>query len=316
MCTELSSRMQIAPGQSPSSSSTPNVKSPAINTTIKSTPSTPLSSSPHNNNNLEFSPSPSRLSTFFSNVLNLGGLDPYDSGPDRVYIRSVGPAVCPLNGGCIAIQGDNLEKESVYITIGGQPVKTLMKMYYSVLIVGPARSEEGEADLVICDGKHLLSKQSLFYTNSCFQTEKDVEDINKYAFELYQKAAPQDSPVSQNNNNQNQNLISPPTGTKITLHLKYPIRGSAPLVTVGGVSVPTEIQKNGTMLCFMSPPSSKEGYHTIEFMYNSKYLELPNLLYYQASSKTAAFAQHDAHSTPVQRETPIAKSTRVWGKKE
>ncbi|EFA75423.1 IPT/TIG domain-containing protein [Heterostelium album PN500] len=430
--TELASKMKIPPGSSPTT-----IKSPVNtlkNTTSSSTgdSTSPISQSPGSTG---ISPggsngSSSRLSTFFSSVFNLGESNTpnghrrtgsnnsssgggynrpaYEDLPDKSTILSVVPAVCPLAGGCIAIQGENLDKHSIQITIDGYQVKVLQKKSYALLIASPARNIEGEYDLVIKDGEHLLSRQALFYTNSCFQTEKDIEDSNRYALDHFNKSGMTGNEYSQSSspiftssptlgshqysyfndsdeedekNNENkilaeivgnieQNMlqqdnatsqsdsiaatgnsfddlviqmitpvVTPCTGGKITMHLKYPlVAGAIPLVTVGSIPVNIEIGSQRKSISFIAPPSSQQGFHTIEIMYQSKYIDLPNVLFYQpdmqaltgnnqfnnnsnnnyqqhhSSSSTNNLSSH--HSTPTMSSTSsIPRSTRVWGKK-
>ncbi|EGG23872.1 IPT/TIG domain-containing protein [Cavenderia fasciculata] len=392
--TELTTRMQITPSSSPSS-----IKSPVVTAKEGSSP-TSLSASPLT----ESLSASNRISSFFSSVFSSDNKQmsdaEYESTKDRSFILSVGPAVCALDGSYIAIQGENLDKPMITVTIGGETVKILKKNYHSLLLVGPKRKEEGEVDIVIKDHDYTLSKQSIFCTNSCFQTEKDIRDINNYASELYENASPSLSAYTKKHsrglsgsllaNSQSANddddydenvlttpttisfqpdydddqeenqeeryineltnrlnsepepiyttiggknsadnfdsiassgptkqdlviqtinpAVSPMSGTRIEMNLKHAL--VAPItIAVGGVQAQgIEMTNQRKTISFVSPPSVKEGFHTIQCTYNGRYLEIPNVLVYYSSIPEASTVTSSSGSMTTTSTIPLVQS--------
>ncbi|GAM19018.1 hypothetical protein SAMD00019534_021930 [Acytostelium subglobosum LB1] len=218
--TECLTKMKQTPATSPASikSQLTNVKSVEQSPTSSSPPASP--SLDQNGSSGSFGSS-NRLSTFFSNVFNFGDNNntptssiggsnsrghsrsgsqatSYEDLPNRSVVLSVVPALCPLNGGCIAIQGENLDKPVISVTVDGLQAKVLMKNNFALLVMCPPRSE-GEYFLSIKDGDNLVTKQSIIYTNSCFSTEKDIDDSNRYAMDYFNNASLSNfEPISDN----------------------------------------------------------------------------------------------------------------------
>jgi len=215
--SQLTQKLTIAPPVNNNNTTTNSTSSSsAIPTSSSSRPtsktSTPLSSSPPINSAPSGGGIPifSSIISSFSNLLDKKDQqqqqqqqqqqptqedldDLYSKQPDSSKIISVGPAVCAMNGSLITITGENLAKPSIRISVGGEVVKPLKINQNAIMFLGPPQANEGEVELTIRDNNHVLAQQNIYFTNSCFQTEKDLININDYALDIYQKSV--NSPV-------------------------------------------------------------------------------------------------------------------------
>ncbi|KAF2077926.1 hypothetical protein CYY_000804 [Polysphondylium violaceum] len=423
--SQLSQKLTIKPPSSPvNTSSSSTTTSTTVPTTSSSTntskppskASTPLSSSP--TNATSGIPIFSSLISSFSSLLDKKDQqqqhqqqqhqsqqptqedldDLYSKQPDSSKIISVGPAVCAMSGSLITITGERLSKPSIKISVGGVDVKPLKVNQNAIMFLGPPQANEGEVELIIKDFAHILAKQNIYFTNSCFQNERDLININDYALDIYEKSTsspaltspsmPQKntpfhstntSGSSNNNNNNNysgsgnspsissprsiksndtkgsnttpegtspSNLfmkkeigstggsigdiiiemihptISPLCGIKVSVQLKYPV---TPDIQVSVASLPIhniELGNDNKKISFLSPPL-KEGTYSLEFVYRQKYLELPNVIFYDSSlpyTNASAASSNTLRPPPEgsffpKEQPPIARSSRVWGKK-
>eukprot|EP01132_Coremiostelium_polycephalum_P003808 gene3808-4738_t len=322
--SQLAKKLQTPPPAQPTTPPHP----PTTTTTTSSTPisiTSPLSSSNNSNNNIE-STSPTNYS-----IGNIGG------DPNQSTIQSVGPAICPQNGSLVTITGDNLDKPGIRVLISGAEMKLLKQNNSAIMFLSPPQPNEGEVELVIKDSNQILSKQNLFYTNSCFQTNEDISKVNDYALEE----------LASSGNNFDDLVIEmvhptvcPLNGTRISVQLKNPVHQSL-LISVGSIPIANkEISSGGRKVSFQSPPL-QEGCYSIEFTMGDKYLEVPNILFYESkqrnddyplpSAEFKSFRQQQQQQQQPQtslgfsnptiattgtNQQPITKSsTRVWGKK-
>ncbi|KAN0034358.1 hypothetical protein ACTFIV_000861 [Dictyostelium citrinum] len=122
---------------------------------------------------------------------------------NKSSIVSVVPAVCPQSGCFVTITGDNLNKKSIEITVGNLNIKPFKQNIHAIMFLSPSQPNEGEVELVISDGDLALTKQFLFFTNSCFQTEDDISNVNDYALDMFQKSTT--SPLLNNSSDSNKN---------------------------------------------------------------------------------------------------------------
>ncbi|EGC40368.1 hypothetical protein DICPUDRAFT_96265 [Dictyostelium purpureum] len=141
----------------------------------------------------------------------------YEDSIDRSKIISVVPAVCPKRGGAfIAITGENLNKPTITIQIGGMLISPFKQNVNAILILSPSQDEEGEVEIIISDGQYILSEQKLIFTDIVFQTENDISKANDQALNTFQKSTTSpllnssgesidNSKLNKNKNNNNMN---------------------------------------------------------------------------------------------------------------
>ncbi|KYQ88587.1 IPT/TIG domain-containing protein [Tieghemostelium lacteum] len=394
----------------------------------------------NNSNNSKDNSPPSSISSFFSSVSksivegvnsltskndnNQNNQNSNNNGPEyqveimdpnQSTVISVGPAIVPLMGSLVTITGQNLLKNTIKVMIGGMEIRGLKYHNSAIMLQTPPFSNEGEVELIIKEGQHVLSHQFLFYTNSCFQTEKDLSNANNYALETYQLATNEPQNISNgkqivqenymdredsfssikseeitdddlfenvinlddlevvntdhsfhfnnnhnhfgtNSNQQKRNriplpstgntvkdiiledispMVSPVSGTKISILFKYPVNDTI-LVSVGQIPIQyVDINDHNRKITFLSPPL-KEGIYSIEIQFNSKVLEVPNILTYEKTHSSLPpvnlnFEENKYNKTNLAKtntnngvvipknrylkdQAPIvSKSSRVWG---